>query len=407
MADRHRDAAARAEGLRRNHSLVFWKNFAQCGMFLNPAWALFLMSRGLDDREVFQIGMIYAVVTVFAEIPTSWVGDHVGRRRGLLLGTLTLCASAYLQVTASGFLLLAAVMALRAVGDAFHSGTEEAVIVDSARELGHPEDVTHDTGVGASGNYLAKAVVPVVFAVASLWLSGSALFAVMAWLTAAAATAALLPVAMITEPGVGRITTVRAALAPFRRHPILWTFTFHGGFRLTAVLVFFTAYPARFAALGVGSVALGTFYALFHLSMVAHSRLAWKLDRRFGSARIVNAMSAACVPLGLAVAFTGSAALACAAGLAAFSLAEARGIYYVRHVNDFIPPEARATTLSLMRMFQRVAEVPVLLVASWLAERGIGMVFGLFAALCLLLRLIPFPSDARIAAAKRALAPRP
>lgn len=407
MAERHRDAATRAEGLRRNPSLVFWKNFAQYGMFLNPAWALFLASRGLDNRQVFQLGVVYALVTALAEIPTSWIGDHVGRRRGLLLGTAMLCAAAFLQITASGFLLLAAVIAFRAIGDAFHSGTEDAVIIDSARELGHPDHVVHDTGVGASGHHLAKALVPVVFALASFVLTGDALFTAMAWLTAMAAMAAFVPVAMITEPGVGRITTVKAALAPFRKHPILWAFTLHGGMRFTSVLVFFMAYPARFSALGFGSVWLGAFYALFHVCMIGHSRYAWKLDLRHGSARLVNAMTAACVPLGLVVAFVGVPWLVFVAALVAFAVADARGIYYVRHVNDFIPPDARATTLSLMRMVQRLAEVPVLLAASWLAERGIGLVFGLFAAMNLLLFVFPFPSDERIAAAKRAFRPRP
>lgn len=405
MSERQKDAAARAEGLRRNPSLVFWKNFAQYGMFLNPAWALFLMSRGLGGRQVFLLGVVYALVTAFAEIPTSWLGDHVGRRKGLLMGTATLCAAAYLQIAAEGFLLLCAVIALRAIGDAFHSGTEEAVIIDSARELGHPDHVVHDTGVGASGHHLAKAVVPVVFAVTSLVLTGDPLFTVMAWLTAAAATAAFFPVAMITEPSVKNITTVKAALAPFRRHPILWTFTFHGGMRFTSVLLFFMAYPARFSAIGIGSAWLGAFYALFHLCMIGHSRYAWKLDVRHGSARLVNGMTLACVPLGVAVAFLGSPTLAFVAGLVAFVLADARGIYYVRHVNDFIPPPARATTLSLMRMVQRLAEVPVLLAASWLAERGVSGVFCLFAGMNLILYLVPFPSDEKIAIAKRVLRP--
>jgi MFS family permease len=407
VAKRAADAALRAEGLRRNPSLVFWKNFAQYGMFLNPAWAIFLMSRGLDGREVFLLGVVYAIVTALAEIPTSWVGDHVGRRKGLLLGTATLVASAFLQISAEGFLFMGAVMALRAVGDAFHSGTEEAVIVDSARELGHPDHVVHDTGVGASGHHLAKAIVPVVFAVSSFVLTGDALFTAMAWLTAFAATAAFVPVAAITEPSVRAITTVREALRPFRRHPILVTFMLHGGLRFTSILLFFMAYPALFSDLGIGRGWLGAFYALFHVLMVVHSRYAWKLDLRYGSARLVNGMSLACVPLGLLVAFAGHPVVAFVIALVTFTLADARGIYYVRHANEFIPPPARATTLSLMRMVQRIVEVPFLLAAAWIAERGIGWVFCLFSAMSLFLCLFPFPSDARIAEAKLALKPRP
>ena len=397
--------AARQAGLARNPKLLFWKNFAQYGMFLNPAWALFLLTRGLDGREVFLLGVVYAAATAFAELPTSWLGDRIGRRRGLLAGTLMLVAGAFLQIGAVGFVMFAVVTALRAAGDAFHSGTEEAVIVDSARELGHPEDVTHDAGVGVSGHHLAKALAPAVFAAGTLWLSGSALYAAMAWLTATAATLSFIPLAMIAEPRVGSITSVRQAIAPFRRHPILWVLTIHAGLRFTSVLIFFMAYPTRFAGLGLSGAWLGAFYALFHLGMVAHSRLAWKFDQRYGTARLVNGMSWACIPLGVAVAFIDVAWIAFVVGSAAFILSDARGIYYVRHVNDFIPPEARATTLSLMRMVQRLVEIPVLLLASWLAGMGTSHVLLLFAAMALLLVLFPFPSDARLAAAKPSLPP--
>lgn len=393
---------ARAIALRRNPRLMFWKNFAQYGMFLNPAWALFLLSRGLDGRQVFLLGVVYAAVTAIAELPTSWLGDRIGRRRGLLAGTLMLVAGACMQIGAVGFVMFAVVTALRAIGDAFHSGTEEAIIVDSARELGHPEDVTHDAGVGVSGHHLAKALAPAVFALGTLWLSGSALYAAMAWLTAAAALLAFVPLAMITEPRVGRITSVRQAIAPFRRHPILWALTVHAGLRFTAVLLFFMAYPTRFAELGMRGAWLGAFYALFHLGMVAHSRFAWKFEARYGTARLVNGMSWACIPLGLAMAFVDVGWFAFAVGSAAFIVSDARGIYYVRHVNDFIPPEARATTLSLMRMVQRIVEIPVLLLASWLAGLGTAHVLVLFSAMALLLVLFPFPSDARLAAAKPA-----
>jgi hypothetical protein len=58
-----------------------------------------------------------------------------------------------------------------------------------------------------------------------------------------------------------------------------------------------------------------------------------------------------------------------------------------------------------MRMFQRLAEIPVMLLASWLAARDIAWVFVLFAGLNALLLLAPFPPLAVIRKAKEKLPP--
>lgn len=399
--------ATRQAGLARNPKLLFWKNFAQYGMFLNPAWALFLMARGADGRKIFLLGVVYAVVAALTEIPTGWVGDRIGRRKTLLIGTVCLIAGAALQIRAEGFLMLALVLSLRSLGDAFHSGTEEALIVESARELGHKEDVLRNAGTGTAGHHAVKALTPVVFVAAALFWSGERLYAALAAMTLAASLLALLPIRKMVEPSreSQRPYSVREALRPLGEHPILWAFTFHGGLRLTSVLIFFMAYSARLHQAGIGSFWLGLFYAVFHVGMFLNSRYAWKLAKRFGSPTLVNGMTAACVVLGLATAFVDLPAPLYAAALLAFILSDARGSYYVHHVNAFIPSEVRATTLSLMRMLQRLAEIPVMLLAAWLASRSIGLVFVLFAGLNALLLLAPFPSLARIRTAKEKLPP--
>lgn len=397
----------RAAGLRRNPKLLFWKNFAQFAMFLNPVWALFLMSRGADGRQIFLLGVVYAAVAAATEIPSGRVADRIGRRNTLLLGTAFLAVAAALQVFAAGFVMLAVVLALRSAGDSCHSGTEEALVVESARELGHAEDVLRNAGTGSAGQYGAKALTPIAFVLGALLWSGPRLYVFLAVLTFAATLASFVPIRRMTEPSRASrgATGLRAAMRPFREHPILWGFTFHGGLRLTSVLVFFMAYPARLHDAGVGGLWLGVFYALFHGSMFLHSRAAWKLAKRFGSPTLVNGMTAATVALGLAVAFVGSPRLLWASALAAFILSDARGNYYVHHVNAFIPSEVRATTLSLMRMFQRLAEVPVMFLAAWLASIDIIWVFVLFSGLNALLLLAPFPPLAVIRKAKERLPP--
>lgn len=407
MAESADLSPARKSGLTRNPKLLFWKNFAQFAMFLNPVWALFLMARGADGRQIFLLGTVYAAVAAATEIPTGWIGDRIGRRRTLLIGTACLILGAALQIWAAGFIFLAVVLSLRSLGDAMHSGTEEALIVESARELGHKEDVLRNAGTGTAGHHAAKALTPIAIVAGALFWEGADLYLVLAVMTLLASVLAVLPIRAMTEPSRASrgIIGLRAALKPFKDHPILWSFTFHGGLRLTSVLIFFMTYSAKLHRAGISNFWLGMFYAAFHLGMFLHSRSAWKLAKRYGSPRLVNGMTAACVVLGIAVAILDLSAPLYVAALAAFILSDARGNYYVHHVNAFIPSEVRATTLSLMRMYQRIAEVPIMFLASALAGRNIGLVFVLFAVLNALLLVAPFPSKARIAAAKEKLPP--
>ena len=41
------DASGRQGRLRRNITLLYWKNFFQNGLFINPVWSVFLLSRGV------------------------------------------------------------------------------------------------------------------------------------------------------------------------------------------------------------------------------------------------------------------------------------------------------------------------------------------------------------------------
>ena len=399
--------AARQAGLARNPKLLFWKNFAQYAMFLNPVWALFLFSRGADSRQIFLLGMVYAAVAALTEIPTGWVGDKAGRRKTLVIGTVFLIAGAALQIWAAGFVMLAIVLSLRSAGDAFHSGTEEALIVESARELGHNESVLRNAGTGVAGHHAAKALTPAAFLAVAWFGSDDMLYAALAVMTLISSVLALLPIRAMVEPSREnkRAYSIREALRPLKEHPILWGFTIHGGLRLTSVMLFFMAYSARLHKAGIGSFWLGLFYAVFHVGMFLNSRYAWKLAKRFGSPTLVNGMTGACVALGLATAFVDLPVPLYIAALLAFTLSDARGSYYVHHVNAFIPSEVRATTLSLMRMLQRLIEVPVMFLAAWLASIGIEHVFVLFAVLNALLLLAPFPPLSHIRKAKEKLPP--
>ena len=78
---------------------------------------------------------------VFAlEMPTGWVADRLGHRRSLIIGSLVqVCGMAVFWLAASTPALLAASL-LVAIGDAFRSGADEALLYRTCVALGREEE---------------------------------------------------------------------------------------------------------------------------------------------------------------------------------------------------------------------------------------------------------------------------
>src|SRR6056297_1304323 len=55
--------------------------------FYRPVMYLFFLAQGLSFTEIAILEAIYNLTTVLGEIPTGYVGDRLGRRNSLLVGT--------------------------------------------------------------------------------------------------------------------------------------------------------------------------------------------------------------------------------------------------------------------------------------------------------------------------------
>lgn len=396
-----RPDAGRAARLRRNPLMLFWKSFFQNGSFLNPVLALFFISRGIAEKDIFLLGVVYGVTVALFELPTGYLADRIGRRRALLIGVFFMAACGFLQVWAAGFFALALVRIFMGISESFDSGIEEALVVDSARELEEPEHVLKNASIGRSGRHVMKFLVPIVFAGAAFFWIDATLYIRMAWLVAIVSACALIPTFFLTEPKHGGVVSFREGFLPFRRHPILWIFTIHDGVRFTASIMFFWAYTVYLEKLGATPLWLGICYAFFHLGLFVHERIAWRLDKKYGAPRVVNVLTLLAMISGILAIVVHEVYIAGAITACAIIFTSARESYYVEHVNAFIPSSTRATTLSIMNIFKRFIDIPALLLAWWCTGRfGISSVFFIFVGLNLLLLVVRFPSLRKIEEAK-------
>ncbi|WP_435158872.1 MFS transporter [Haladaptatus sp. DFWS20] len=136
--------------------------------FYRPIMYLFFLAQGLDFTQIAILEAIYNLTTLFGEIPTGYIGDRVGRRMSLLIGT-TLIAVTLLGIGLAGsFLTLAILYACWSTGYNFRSGSEDAWLYDTltddlsegefAHVRGRGESVALAVGAGAAiiGGYLGS-----------------------------------------------------------------------------------------------------------------------------------------------------------------------------------------------------------------------------------------------------------
>lgn len=136
--------------------------------FYRPIMYLFFLAQGLNFTQIALLEVIYNLTTLFGEIPTGYVGDRVGRRWSLLIGTMLITVALVGIGFSTTFLALAALYVVWSMGYNFRSGSEDAWLYDtltdgiSANEFAHirgrGESVALAIGVGAAviGGYLGS-----------------------------------------------------------------------------------------------------------------------------------------------------------------------------------------------------------------------------------------------------------
>ncbi|WP_198661962.1 MFS transporter [Halorussus litoreus] len=136
--------------------------------FYRPIMYLFFLAQGLDFTQIAILEAIYNLTTLLGEIPTGYVGDRVGRRNSLLVGTVLISVTLLGIGLAESFLSLAALYVCWSAGYNFRSGSEDAWLYDTltddlsedefARVRGRGESASLAAGAGAAivGGYLGS-----------------------------------------------------------------------------------------------------------------------------------------------------------------------------------------------------------------------------------------------------------
>lgn len=89
---------------------------------------------GITFSQVLILQAFYVVSIILLEIPSGAIADRIGRRVSMAIGALTFALSTLIYTSYPHFLIFLLAEFLWAVGDAFLSGADEAILYDSLKK---------------------------------------------------------------------------------------------------------------------------------------------------------------------------------------------------------------------------------------------------------------------------------
>jgi len=217
--------------MNRNISLYPYFQFFRNLLFWQAIWFLYFESV-VTASEAILLAAIVSLSTVILEVPSGYFSDYVGRRPTLLIGMAASVAGCLLLFGSTSFALFALAQVLIGVGNAFVSGTDNALLYDSLNHLDRQDEVVEHEVRAWRFSYAALAISAVVGG----YLSFEG-FKPAYLITAIALFAGLVITFLFREPPNRRADALAAhpwhqmavVLSRFKDNTLFWVFAFSVG----------------------------------------------------------------------------------------------------------------------------------------------------------------------------------
>jgi MFS family permease len=254
--------------------------------FYVPVSVIYLLHRGYGLEYIGLLQAVFSVSLLVAEVPSGYLGDRLGRRRTLAVGSLLRAAGllGYVVVDfAAGYLLLKICFG---VGWAFRSGNRDAWLYDVLDSYG-------DTACFARVD--SRASTALLLASAGGALAGGVLYGLdpaLPFLVNGTVALLGLPVLAAMRAGSGahgdHPVTVRTAVATLRaqtrRPEVRWVVAYTVVLFLVFDLTRTFEQPAL-DAIGVSTAGMGVLYAAFKLVSAGAAAAVGQIQETLGTRR--------------------------------------------------------------------------------------------------------------------------
>lgn len=386
---------SRATALARNPRLLFWGRAMTEAKTLNAFLNIFYLARGVTFSEIFVLSLVYSLTCLVSEIPTGYLADRFGRKRTMMLGVFFLILSNVGAMVAHGFPQFALLIVFLALAGSCFSGTEEALLYDTLKEIKQEHKMSTYYGRLFSARSVLKIFLPAIGAlIASGLLEWQ--FLLLIAIDALASLAALWLFSRITEPKhqkhvlENELGILRQSIETIREHPVLFKVSMNKTLIFIGGVIMWRAYQPIFVDAGITAAGLALFYFLMHGITFVSRYHSGAIEQKFGLPRLLvltGVLSGFSLLVFLA---TETPWLMFVSMLLAIVFEAMREPLFSHAMNSRIASRSRATTLSNLNILKGVLDIPILLLCAGLAATNQKSVLLVVIAI-IVIALIFFP----------------
>ena len=127
-----------------------------------PITVLFVTAKGFSLAQYTALDAVWYISTLVFEVPTGAVTDRYGKKISLLVAVLLQSISLFILAFGGSYLAMAISYALWGLGSSFETGTNDAFIYDSLKQINREGDYRKVRGRIATLTFLAGALGSIV-----------------------------------------------------------------------------------------------------------------------------------------------------------------------------------------------------------------------------------------------------
>lgn len=368
-----------------NIRIIFWATIFGSINFLEPIMTLLYLQTGLSLADVFWVTLCWCLSVLIFEVPTGAFADRYGAKASFIVGcTISILSKGLVigSVLTQEAWMFYLYNILWGISVTFFSGAEEALLYDSLKESGKEDTMDAVMGKMQSasmypliitflvGPFVAKDLAPSQFVLlTTVWI---VLQLVQLFLLFK-----VINPKSHSDFRENPFVHVKAGLNNIRKQPALIRLFVHFTIIFVASFVVFGKMEQPFLIeSGLKVEWLGVLYAaLSLLGLFVSNHIGW-LTKRFSRIALLY-VSGILTLVGVVIASQNGGSMWIALGVF-LVIRLARMIRYpiYSHLqNEYIPSESRATTLSLLSIFDSVFDVIFLVSFASIASLGFNVVF--------------------------------
>ncbi len=347
---------------------------------LNVVAVLFYLARGLSLSQVFFLSILWAVVNILFEVPSSYLADRWGRKKTIILSSILFCVYSVLLIFSHSFVMFSLSIFMFALAYACFSGTDEALVYDTSRELGESEDSLRRLGQYSAAEKIFKIITPLigVFVAKDLveWQ-----FDLLLVIDSLAAFSGLIISLFLVEPKqffeVEKVESgvFHDALKLVKNNPNLMRAICNRALAFTSVFIIWRYHQELFTRIGAPIVVLGIGWSVFNMIVTL---INYYIDRLWPSKSLttkinyLNFITVFLIGLFLVIWHFSAHYYWVLLVYFGINMAEnARWPIFSDLFNKYSNSFNRATTLSLSNLVKSIGDIPLLAVASFLVARDL------------------------------------